>query len=314
MTVGQGTIYLIDTPGFDDTHRSDTDILRELANWLNSAYQNRIKLSGIIYLHRIVDNRMSGSAMKNLRMFRRLCGDEALSCVVLATTMWSQVSPEEGANRERELMTKPEFWASMVERGSKVLRQDNDAVAAMKIMQYIMSQRRRIDLDIQKEMASGKTLDETAAGREVQSDMEALKRKYEAEIAELRDEMEQARRAHDVRAQQEIAAVRAELEEKLRQDREDRDKMRVTMEELRQQRTEELDNERAAAHERELQWTREMLQAEAQIATQKAVNLANTDLMELKLQLGIKEADNRRLEREVAERRRKEDEGGCVVM
>ncbi|KAK4155079.1 P-loop containing nucleoside triphosphate hydrolase protein [Chaetomidium leptoderma] len=314
VTIGQGTVYLIDTPGFDDTHRSDTDILRELANWLNSAYKSKIKLSGIIYLHRIVDNRMSGSAMKNLRMFKRLCGEEALSCVVLATTMWSFVSPEDGAKREHELMTKPEFWASMVERGSKVLRHDNGAVAAMEIMRYIMSQRRRIDLDIQKEMASGKTLGETSAGREVQSDMEAIKRKYEAEMANLRQEMDEARRDHDVRAQKEIAAVRAELEEKLRKDRKDRDKMRVTMEELRQQRTEELAIERAAAHEREMQWSKEMFQAQAQIAREKAANQANAAMSELKLQLAMKEADNKRLEREAAERRERDEGGGCVVM
>ncbi|KAK3299250.1 P-loop containing nucleoside triphosphate hydrolase protein [Chaetomium fimeti] len=312
-TIGQGTVYLIDTPGFDDTHRSDTDILREVANWLNSAYKSRIKLSGIIYLHRIADNRMSGSAMKNLRMFKRLCGEEALSCVVLATTMWSMMaSAEDGARRERELMTKPEFWASMVERGSKVLRQDNNAVSAMEIMRYIMAQRRKIDLDIQKEMASGKTLDETSAGREVQSGMEVMRRKHEAEMAELRQEMEEARRDHDVRAQREIASVRADLEEKLRRDREDRDKMRVTLDELRQQRAEELANERAAAHERELQLSNQMYQA--QLDRERAANQANESLMEVKLQLAVKEADNIRLQREAAERRERDEGGGCVVM
>jgi hypothetical protein len=284
-----------------------------VANWLNSAYQSRIKLSGIIYLHRIVDNRMSGSAMKNLRMFKRLCGDEALSCVVLATTMWSMVSPEDGANRERELTTKPEFWAGMVERGSTVLRQDNGAVSAMEIMRYIMSQRRKIDLDIQKEMASGKTLDETSAGKEVQSGMEVMRRKHEAEMAGLRREMEEALRDRDKDAQKEIADLRKDLEDKLKRDRADRDKMRVTLEELRQQRAEELAKERAAAHERELELSNKMYQA--QLDREKANNQANESMMELKLQLAVKEAENTRLAREAAEaRERSEGQPGCVVM
>ncbi|KJZ70206.1 hypothetical protein HIM_10392 [Hirsutella minnesotensis 3608] len=313
IAVGQRKIYLIDTPGFDDTHRSDTDILREVANWLNTAYNNSIKLAGIIYLHRIVDNRMSGSAMRNLRMFKRLCGDNALCCVVLATTMWNQVSPEDGAKREHELSTRAEFWAGMVSKGSEVMRQDNGTISAQQILQYILSQRRRINLDIQREMASGKTLDETAAGREVQADMEAIKRKYEEEMADLREEMEEARRAHDVRAQEEIAAMRAEMEEKLRKDREDRERMRVDMEELRAQRSEELARERENAHERELQWLKEMHAAEAQYEAEKARNQSNAALMELQLQLAVKNADNARLEREAAERKQKAEES-CWVM
>lgn len=47
-----------------------------LADWLNRVYQNNVRLAGILYLHRIGDNRLGGTAMKNLRMFKKLCGDE----------------------------------------------------------------------------------------------------------------------------------------------------------------------------------------------------------------------------------------------
>lgn len=62
-------------------------MLRRVADWLNRTHQAKVKLAGIVYLHRINDTRLGGSAMKNLRMFKKLCGDDALSCVVLATTM-----------------------------------------------------------------------------------------------------------------------------------------------------------------------------------------------------------------------------------
>lgn len=81
------TVYLIDTPGFDDTNRSDTQVLTEIATWLGDSYRSKVLLHGIIYLHRITDVRMSGSARRNLLMFKHLCGDEYLKKVILVTTM-----------------------------------------------------------------------------------------------------------------------------------------------------------------------------------------------------------------------------------
>jgi ankyrin repeat protein len=83
----------VDTPGFDDTYRSDTDVLREIAAWLTDSYSNQVKLKGIIYLYRIMDERMQGSAKRNLFMFKKLCGPKPLNNVNLATTTWSSVNP-----------------------------------------------------------------------------------------------------------------------------------------------------------------------------------------------------------------------------
>lgn len=62
------TVWLVDTPGFDDAHLSDTDVLREIATWLSNSYKDTAKLHGIIYLHRITDNKLGGSAMRNLHV------------------------------------------------------------------------------------------------------------------------------------------------------------------------------------------------------------------------------------------------------
>jgi len=37
-------VYLIDTPGFDDSNRGNSAVLRELATWLNDSYNNAVKL------------------------------------------------------------------------------------------------------------------------------------------------------------------------------------------------------------------------------------------------------------------------------
>ena len=88
----KNTVHLIDTPGFDDTTLSDTDVLKAVAQCFHETYSSEIQLNGIIYIHRISDPRMTGNALKNLSVFRKICGDKSLECVVLATTMWDSVS------------------------------------------------------------------------------------------------------------------------------------------------------------------------------------------------------------------------------
>ena len=121
--LGDGSsIYLVDTPGFDDTQRKDTDVLREIADFLNESYESQIHLSGIVYLHRISDTRLGGSGMRNLRMFKKLVGEDGLANVVFATTMWSML-PDLGAGyaREAELTQRNDFWQYMISKGKQSL-------------------------------------------------------------------------------------------------------------------------------------------------------------------------------------------------
>ena len=68
------------------------------------SYKFRVRLTGIIYLHCIIDVCIGGAGMKNLRMFRKLCGEQGLGTVILAPTIWSSLSdrrctPKRGAAR-----------------------------------------------------------------------------------------------------------------------------------------------------------------------------------------------------------------------
>lgn len=117
-------IWLVDTPGFDDTDRSDSDILEDVAFWLSSVYTKEARLAGIIYLHRISDVRLGGQALKNLRMFKQLCGTNNLNSVILATTHWStsdgvRISERVGSERETELIDTGGFWGGMIEKGAR---------------------------------------------------------------------------------------------------------------------------------------------------------------------------------------------------
>ncbi|KAF2624833.1 hypothetical protein BU25DRAFT_423933 [Macroventuria anomochaeta] len=88
IQMAERTVHLIDTPGFNDSLRSDGETFQELAYWLAAAHENKLKLSGIVYLHRITDTRMHGSAHRALETFKAICGAQGFRGVVVATTMW----------------------------------------------------------------------------------------------------------------------------------------------------------------------------------------------------------------------------------
>ncbi|KAJ3498496.1 hypothetical protein NLJ89_g10213 [Agrocybe chaxingu] len=102
--LGGRTVTLIDTPGFDDTTKSDADILRMIGLFLATTYQQGKKLAGVIYIHRISDFRMGGISTRNFKMFHELCGDSTLKNVVILTNMWGEVSREVGEARDTDIL------------------------------------------------------------------------------------------------------------------------------------------------------------------------------------------------------------------
>jgi len=48
---------LVDIPGYDDTYMSDAEMLKGIASSLNQSYPGGIPLSGMIYIHRMLDRR-----------------------------------------------------------------------------------------------------------------------------------------------------------------------------------------------------------------------------------------------------------------
>ena len=89
---GSYEVHFADTPGFDDSTRSDTDVLKNIVVWLGAMREKRMKLSGIIYLHRITDTRVGGIAWRNLRMLHELVGADKMANVLLVSTRWEEVS------------------------------------------------------------------------------------------------------------------------------------------------------------------------------------------------------------------------------
>jgi hypothetical protein len=183
---------LVDTPGFDDTTRTDTEVLRQLADWLSASYHSGVLLAGLIYIHRIMDPRMSGSTLKNLRLFRKLLGDISLRRLILVTSFWDKILPEIGEPRERELTLNESYWGSFVDKGSRVARSYGDRDSALAILDLFLSIRGPgVVLDIQRELVDqGLTLRHTTAGAYMDGEIQRLQSKYSSKIEELREHQE----------------------------------------------------------------------------------------------------------------------------
>lgn len=124
---------------------------------INFFNKDKTLLSGIVYLHRISDIRMSDSSIKNLQMFHKLCGAENMSKVCLLTTMWDKVGPEEGSAKEKELQS-PAFWGLIIAGGASIRRHDPRDVNSARDVVRSMLDNTPATIKLQDEMVSGKTL------------------------------------------------------------------------------------------------------------------------------------------------------------
>ncbi|KAL7907856.1 P-loop containing nucleoside triphosphate hydrolase protein [Trichoderma velutinum] len=213
----QQTIHVIDTPGFDDTNRPDSEILQEIALFLAALYASKVRLAGLIYLHRITDTRVSGSSLKNMNMFQKLCGEKALPYVILVTTMWGALDAVENGKeigRQRcDQLQRPEFWGDMIQKGSSMTNHDGTKSSADAIISELVKKEAHVVLDIQTEMTEkGLPLDETAAGLYLQKDFHEARERYEKDLADFKESIEQALAEKDAEAADFIKKEREAVE------------------------------------------------------------------------------------------------------
>jgi hypothetical protein len=108
-------VHLLDTPGFDDDGCDDAHILQDIANRINIIYLDGIKLSGILYLHDITQDRVKGTGIRSIRLLEEILGSEHWNRCTLVTTKWSRMAtePERAIQNEVELQEKDKFWKAM---------------------------------------------------------------------------------------------------------------------------------------------------------------------------------------------------------
>ncbi|KAL2818458.1 WD40-repeat-containing domain protein [Aspergillus cavernicola] len=222
-------LYLIDTPGFDDTNRSDAEVLRELAGWLTTTYSQNVRLTGIIYFHRISNVRMTGSARRNIFTFRKLCGDSALPNVVLATSMWDDVPHDVATKREKELVEKPEWWGYMINKGSRTFRHDNTRKSAVNLVkEFLQVAEPTVVLSLQEEMVDDcKTLEQTSAGVQLNQILAIERARFQSQLEALQKDFKEAFRLRDEEATREMENTANEYRAKMEKLENDQSSLRV---------------------------------------------------------------------------------------
>lgn len=217
-----------DTPGFDDSRVSATDHLRSLSLTLSAVYDIEEKrkphIHGVLYVHRITDNKIARSSMTNLQVVRNLLGEDLLKNLVFVTNMWSNPPEPQQVKREEALMGSEKYFGGFIKAGARA----GPAYRIAKNATCFQAQRAILDLflesgpqvaRIQRELVDGEmTIEDTAAGRVVNEELEHLRNKKEREIRLLRAALEDQRDSNGATlaalggAEDELHTLRAELE------------------------------------------------------------------------------------------------------
>lgn len=244
LNIDGQSVVLVDTVGFDDTWRSDTEILREIASWLAETYMESVKLAGVIYMHDITHPRFTGSAMRNLVMFKRLVGDNALSKVILVASKWNSIALDQAERRLEELTHNRSMWGFMIERGSSVERFSGTPNNARSILKSILDKKHKTILNIQEELVDQRlNLSETEAGKVLAEELNKIRLQHEREMEELRREMREAMQAKDNELYDTISQEQSRVQGRLRYDEAqitELNSQRNEIEEIRRTHVEEL--------------------------------------------------------------------------
>lgn len=158
---------------------------------------------------------MRRSSIRQLELFRKICGDESLGHVLLVTTGWAN-GPVNGsfAQRERELRT--EYWAPMTKEGAKTFRFYGTRGSATSIVSQLLGGE-EIVLALQREICDQNLkLNETSAGSFAAKARELMEKEYrdlmvdeqKAGDSQLSDLKEILNRSRDDEAKLQIDVVR----------------------------------------------------------------------------------------------------------
>jgi hypothetical protein len=129
---------------------------------------------------------MASTPLKNLKMFKKLCGDESLFRV-LVTTMWDKVSEELDIAEARLRELKDDYWKHLIRKGSRVDCSHGTAEDAWSIVGRLVNETdKRECILLQKELVDlRRKLNETTAGRAIFVSLEELMAKGNNDLTAL---------------------------------------------------------------------------------------------------------------------------------
>ena len=234
FTLDGRAVTLIDTPGFDDTSKSDAEILNIIAAFLAtmsvhitvhrfsifqtellSRYEKGSRLSGVICVHRISVKEFTRSEGRNFVMVPEFCGGAALKNVVLASNMWSGVPPKVGQDRENELASG--YFKPVLDLGAQMVRYHNTVQSAHDIIRRIVTNN-PVVLQIQRELVDErKGIANTTAGGSISQKLNRRIVQHQTELKGVRQGMVQALKGNDGEMVRELEEEKRRLQERMKE-------------------------------------------------------------------------------------------------
>lgn len=126
---------------------------------------------------------MSGACRRSLQNFQAMCGDDALCNAIVVTTMWDNVDPRDGVEREFQLKSGEEFFEPFLRKGAHMLRHNGGIESARRIVSTMLGNKPR-PLVIQVEMVKQhKLFLETRVGRQLSKEFKKTMQDLDKQIA-----------------------------------------------------------------------------------------------------------------------------------
>ncbi|KAG8691063.1 hypothetical protein FRC11_007086 [Ceratobasidium sp. 423] len=232
-------INFFDTPGFDDSEKKPAEHLALVAVCLSEMYesaQQKPHIHGVLYVHRITDNRMTGSSITNLRVFRKLIGPHVFKNLVFVTNRWSDPPDPKHIKFEDELIHDDQYFGRAIRAGARggadyrILEGSSCSQAQKTLLDLFLEYDPEL-LQIQRDLIDeNKAIGETEAGQVVFEDLNRFKEDIRKEVESLRQELSELK---DDESKEEIESEEAGLMRRLADAEKQEGLLRSTLSQIR---------------------------------------------------------------------------------
>ncbi|EUC63991.1 AIG1 domain protein, partial [Rhizoctonia solani AG-3 Rhs1AP] len=145
--------------------------------------QHKPHIHGVLYVHRITDNRMTGSSITNLRVFRKLIGPHVFKNLVFVTNRWTDPPNPKYIKFEDELVHDDQYFGRAIKAGSTCSQ------AQQRLLDLFLEYDPEL-LQIQRDLLDeNKAIGDTEAGQVVFEDLNRFKEDIRREVENLRQEL-----------------------------------------------------------------------------------------------------------------------------
>lgn len=183
-------------------------------------------VGGVLYAHDMSRDGFPGSLLRNLTLFTKICGHDAMCQVAFLTTKWDRLRDmKEGGDRVAELMQ--DFWKENIQHGARIYHVKPQGEIPQNTFEHLtpweiihrlvlVADARDVEariLQIQDEIVNDKRfLPETDAGKELRMSLAALLEKAKELKRRAREDSKAGKPTDSLEArQQEIDRITAQL-------------------------------------------------------------------------------------------------------